>query len=481
MKKLLIFVSGVLAVLIIIVLFRTVASKSKQVSVPASPSLTVPDSVLTHLQQAIRFKTVTNEDGKMDSSAFAAFHLFLQHTFPLIDQQLQKEIVSGYTLLFHWKGKNASAKPIILMAHQDVVPVEESSIHLWKADPFSGELKDGYVWGRGTEDDKGSLMALLEGIEKLLKEGFQPFCDVYIALGHDEEANIQSGANRIVTLLQKRQIKPAFVLDEGGEITANEIPGIASPVAVVGIAEKGYVTLELKIIIPGGHSSMPKKETSIDQLAKAVIKLEENPFPADFNVTVNSFMDYIGPEMPFSQRLAFANRWLFSPLIKRIYSDKASGDAMIRTTTAPTIFQSGVKENVIPSVATAIINFRTLPGTSTDDVIAHTKKVINDKRISITVRDGGDTPDIVADVEDVSFRYLQRTIRSWRNDVLVTPYLVLGRTDGRYFTALTKQVYRFIPFNDFKGFHGVNEKVGADEFKQAVLFYYFLVKGYNGQ
>jgi carboxypeptidase PM20D1 len=207
------------------------------------------------------------------------------------------------------------------------------------------------------------------------------------------------------------------------------------------------------------------------------VKLKENPFPAELNYTINSFMDYIGPEMPFVQRMAFANRWLFSPLIKSIYSSKPGADAMIRTTTAPTIFQSGIKENVIPSTAKATINFRTQPGITTNYVIDYVKENVNDKRIKISVRGDNISPKAVANVSDSSFRYLQLAIRSWRKDVIVIPYLTLGATDGRYFSALTPQVYRFIPFNDIKGFHGVNEMVGVDEYKKAIQFYYYLIKG----
>jgi carboxypeptidase PM20D1 len=478
MKRVFRWILILLLILIVVVLARTFMSSSKQVKVsPASP-LVVSDSVITHLQQAIQFKTISYDTANIDTSAFNGFHAFLEKAFPLLHQRCTKEIISNHSLLFYWKGTNASAKPIILMAHQDVVPIEEASRSLWKADPFAGEIKGDTLYGRGAVDDKGSLMALLESIEQLMREGFQPPCDVYIALGHDEEATGQKGSKVIVLVLKQRNITPAFVLDEGGEITAHEIPGVTRPVALVGIAEKGYVTLDLSITIPGGHSSMPARQTAIDQMAKAVVALKENPFPPDLTYT-RSFMDYMGPEMPFVNRMAFANRWLFSPLIKSIYSSKPGPDALIRTTTAATIFNSGLKENLIPSIASATVNFRTLPGFTSDDVVKHVKDVIKDDRIVIKARPTGGAVNAVADVNDGSFTYMQQAIRSWRPDVVVAPYLVLGATDGRYFTSLTPQVFRFIPFTDIHGFHGTNERIGIEEYKKGIAFYYGLIKNWK--
>ncbi|WP_207496189.1 M20 family peptidase [Aridibaculum aurantiacum] len=480
MKKFFYFLLLVLLVLIVVVLVRTFSATSKQVEVAQAPPVPVSDSAIVHLQKAIQFKTISTEAGTADTAAFNGFRAFLQQAFPLVHQHCQLEIISGQSMLFYWKGIDANIKPIILVGHYDVVPVEEESLPLWKADPFAGAIIGDSIYGRGAVDDKGSVMAILEAIEQLLRENYQPQGDVYLAFGHDEEATGQQGAKVLVPLLKQRGINPAFVLDEGGLVTAKEIPGVTKPVALVGIAEKGYVTVDLSINIPGGHSSMPAKETAIDQMSKALLRLKENPFPADLNHTINAFMDYMGPEMPFVQRMAFANRWLFSPLIKNIYSSRPGPDAMIRTTTAPTIVHSGVKENVIPTVANATVNFRTLPGTTVDDVVKHMKEVIDDDRVTIKARSNNSSPQAVADVNDHFFTYLQQCIRSWRNDVVVSPYLVLGATDGRYYTELTPNVFRFIPFNDVKGFHGTDERVGVDEYKKGIAFYYGLLRNWKG-
>jgi carboxypeptidase PM20D1 len=476
MKKLLLALLSVIVILLIIVLFNTFTTKSKQVQVEPVAELAVSDSAVVHLQQAISFKTVSQDNRITDTNAFNAFHSFLRTAYPLLFEKGNVEFINKYSLLFHIKGKEAK-HPIILMGHQDVVPVEEASLAQWSVDPFSGMIKNDTIYGRGAVDDKGSVIAILEATEMLLREGFVPSTDIYLAFGHDEEASGQNGGKALAALLKQRNIQPAFVMDEGGEITDHEIPGMHEPVALVGIAEKGYATLDLSVNIPGSHSSMPAKQTAIDVLADAVAELKRTPFRQTLQFT-SSFMDYTGPEMPFVNRMAFANRWLFSPMIKNIYSKSPGADAMTRTTTAPTLFNSGIKENVIPTVATATINFRTLPTTTVDDVVKHVRDVVNDDRIKITVRPNPNNVQAVADVNHSSFTHIQKTIRSWRPDVKVTPYLVLGATDGRFFTILTPQVYRFIPFNDVKGFHGINERVGVKEYKKGVAFYYWLMKKY---
>src|SRR5438105_3638921 len=193
MKKFLLSLLVILLVLIAIVLARTFLAKSKQVHIAQAAPLTVPDSVIAHLQEAISYKTVSGDANITDTVSFVAFHAFLQRAFPLIHKNCTKETISNYSLLYRWKGKNSAERPIVLMAHQDVVPIEEASLKLWKTDPFGGEVKDGFVWGRGAVDDKGSMMSLLEGVEQLFREGFQPSSDVYMAFGQDEEATGQKG------------------------------------------------------------------------------------------------------------------------------------------------------------------------------------------------------------------------------------------------------------------------------------------------
>ncbi len=478
MKNLLKIIGIILLLIIVTVIIKTFLFKSKQVKIVQYKALVLDDSCIVNLQKAITFKTISYDDAsKMDSATFYNFQAFLIQAYPLVFSKMEVEKVNTFSLILHWKGKSATEKPVILMAHQDVVPIEEATKSMWNADPFSGAIKDGFIYGRGAIDDKGSLIALLEGAEHLLKQGFKPKATIYFVFGHDEEIMGLKGAKAMAQLFKDRKTDPEFVLDEGGVVTAYKVPGLNKTAAVVGIAEKGYQTLKLKINVPGGHSSMPEERTAIDELARAVVALKENPFKADLGATVKNFLDYIGPEMPFASKMAMANQWLFTPVIKNTYAKTPTGNATIRTTTATTIFNAGIKENLIPGEAEATVNFRTQPGVTRADVTEHVKKVIANDQIQIIPQGDGNEPNQVANVNSESFKYLQKTISAYKKDIVVAPYLVLGATDGRYFANITSQVFRFIPFTDPEGFHGVNERIKITEFKKGIGFYYELMRG----
>ncbi len=480
MRKFFKYLGVILLLMTVFVLFKTFTFKSKQIKEAQIPLLNLDDSCVVHLQKAIQFQTISFDNPQlMDSSQFKGFQQFLIQTYPLVFSKMTLEKVNDFGLILHWKGKSATAKPIILMAHQDVVPVEKATLDKWDAEPFSGKIKNGFIYGRGTIDDKGSLISILESTELLLKQDFTPAVDVYFVFGHDEEIMGLKGAKAMSKLFADRKISAAFILDEGGIITEYKVPGLNKTAAVVGIAEKGYQTLALKINIPGGHSSMPEDKTAIDEMAKAIVKLKEQPFKAEITPIVGSFLSYIGPEMPFVSKMAMANQWLFKPLIISNYSKSGAGNATIRTTTATTIFNSGFKENIIPGEAKAIVNFRTQPGVLRSDVIAHIKKVIANDSIRITGIGNGEEPKQIANVDDPTFKYIQKTISGFHKDIIVAPYLVLGATDARYFGNISSQIFRFIPFTDPEGFHGVNERISVSEYKKGISFYYQLMKNYQ--
>jgi carboxypeptidase PM20D1 len=480
MKKIFKYIGILLLMLIIFLIFKTFTFKHKQLREAQATLLRLDDSCVVHLQKAIQFKTISYDDPQlMDTIQFKGFQQFIMHTYPLVFAKISVEKVNDFSLILHWKGKSATTKPIILMAHQDVVPIEEATIKKWDAEPFSGQIKDNFIYGRGAIDDKGSLISILESVELLLKQNFIPETDIYFVFGHDEEVSGLKGAKVVAKLFDDRKISPAFVLDEGGIITEYKVPGLNKTAAVVGIAEKGYQTLALKIDIPGGHSSMPEDKTAIDEMAKAVVKLKENPFESELTPTVRNFISYIGPEMPFVSKMAMANQWLFKPMILSTYAKSAAGNATIRTTTATTIFNAGIKENLIPGEAKITVNFRTQPGISRQDVIDHVKKVINNNDIKITPIGEGNEPKQVANIDDPTFKYIQKTISAFHKDIIVAPYLVLGATDARYFGNITSQIFRFTPFTDPEGFHGVNERIKISEYKKGISFYYELIKKYK--
>jgi carboxypeptidase PM20D1 len=470
--------------LVAVLLFNTLRLSSKQMkSVEPGRVLAIADSTVAHLAEAIRIRTVSNADvTQIDSAQFEKFITFLAKTYPLVHAQLQLERVNQYALLYSWKGKNSTLKPALLMGHYDVVPVIQGTERLWKHKPFAGEIADGFLYGRGTLDDKVTVIGVLEAVEKLLQGGYQPDRNFYLAFGHDEEVSGHLGGKKIAELLASRNIELEYVMDEGGSIQVDAISDISKPIAFVGVAEKGYTTLTLTAVGEGGHSSMPPPQTSIGELATAIDKLQKHPFPARLEGAVGYLQDYLSPEMPFGTKMAMANRWLLKSTIISMLEKTNPGNASVRTTIAPTILTAGVKDNVLPIEAVAKVNFRILPGDSVAGVIAHVKKAIDNDRIRIESNKDFDTePSPVADTATLGFRLIHRSIKRCFPDVVVSPYLVLGATDSRFFSLVSKNVYRFMPVRlndeDLKRPHGTNERISTTDFKNVVRFYVELIKG----
>ena len=422
----------------------------------------------------LQIKTISSDNtAEIDFSEFDRFNSYLEDTYPLSDSLLQKKIVNSYSHLYTWKGSDASLKPIVLMGHIDVVPVLNENE--WQEDPFKGIIKAGIIWGRGTLDDKNNVIGILESIEQLLKEGFTPKRTIYIAFGHDEEIGGINGAKAIADYLENKNIIAEFVLDEGSVITQGLVPGIEKDVALIGIAEKGFVSLILNVEIEGGHSSMPAKETAIDVLSNAISKLKANPFPTKLSKPLTGFIDYIGPEMPFPNNLVFANASIFESVITGIYEKKTSGNAMVRTTTSPTIFNSGTKDNVIPQKATATLNFRILPGETVKSVTKRVKTIINDDRIHISKVGSYANPSLVSNIDSFGFNTIHKTINEIYGDILVSPTLVVAGTDSKHFKNVSENIYRFSPIKinseNIKSLHGIDERISTEDFKDAIRFY----------
>ncbi|MEQ9414105.1 MAG: M20/M25/M40 family metallo-hydrolase, partial [Cyclobacteriaceae bacterium] len=356
-----------------------------------------------------------------------------------------------------------------------VVPVEPGTESLWSVDAFEGVIKNDTIWGRGTADDKMSLISIMEAIERLLTENFIPERTIYLAFGHDEEIGGQ-GAISIASLLESRNIKAELVLDEGGIITVDKIPGITQPVALVGTSEKGYMSLELSVELSGGHSSMPAPETAIDILTNAIVTLRANPFEADFSQSTKDFIQYIGPEQPFLQKMVFANQWIFKNKIVVIYEQSPGGNAMVRTTIAPTVINAGVKDNVIPTLASAIINFRLLPGDTQESVKDRVVSVIADSRVKISKLSFGNDPSAVTPVDGLGFKMVETAARKTFDKVIVAPFLMVGATDSRHFGKVSDQIIKFSPMNDPIGFHGIDERISVKGFQDGIWFYQQLIK-----
>lgn len=464
-------------VLVTILLLNTFTKSSVQMRVEARPAPEITDSALQHFKEAIAFKTISFGDRSLfDSTQFLGFRNFLERAYPGFHEQTTREIIKGYTLLYTWKGKNPSLKPIVLMAHQDVVPIEEGTESLWTVNPFAGEIKEGFIWGRGTTDNKINLISLLEAAEKLIRNKFQPEQTIYFSFGHDEEVG-GTGAIAVAKLLKDRGVEAEFVMDEGGIITTNQIQGITKPVALIGTSEKGFLSILLSVEKAGGHSSMPARETAIDILTSAIVRLRANPFEARFSESMSGFIESLGPEMPFVQRLAFANPWLFRGMIVGIYESSAGGNAMVRTTVVPTILQAGMKDNVIPTLATATINFRLLPGDKVEAVINKVKEIIADDRITINVFGGFSEASAVTPMNGTGYKQIEKAIKTSYADLLTSPFLMIGATDSRYFGEVSPNIIKFSPMIDPIGFHGIDERVSLESFKTALWFYEQLLTG----
>lgn len=462
-------------------LVANAARLSSRQPLPGSPDGAALETIainetgaIERLSQAIRHRTVTTDtEANSGPNTFGPFQAFLAQAFPLTSKNLPVEVINGYSLLYTWDGRRPDLPPLILTAHQDVVPANDPTG--WTHPPFDGMVADGAVWGRGTLDDKGGLMALFEATESLLAKGFTPERTIYFGFGHNEEGGAaENGASAIARVLEIRGVRGSTVLDEGGWVY-EKIPGVTRHVALIGIAEKGYLSLQLSVTGAGGHSSMPPGETAIGILGRAVDAVEQHPMPARLDGASAALFDALAPEMSLGMKVLFANPWLTRPLILRELSKQPGTNATVRTTSAATIIRGGDKENVLAPSATAVMNFRLLPGDSADDVIAHVGAAVNDARITVApYRTNGVSASSVSSTTSVDFHNLCRAIRAAMPDVLVAPYLTLGATDGRRYQAVADNIYRFIPVDQpgaTELLHGPNEHIEITAYLQMIRTY----------
>ena len=466
-----------LLTLVAVVVFNTLRLKAEPLG-KAPPPRPVEAAAVERLSQAIKVQTVSTEDAPAPPEVFAAFHAFLDRSFPLVHAQLKREDVPGGSLLYTWQGSDPSAPALLLMAHQDVVPVEPGSDSKWSAPPFSGTIANGFVIGRGAIDDKGSLMAILEATERLLARGYRPRQTIYLAFGHDEERR-GSGAQTMAAMLKQRGASIGLGLDEGYAVLDGVIGGVKPPIAMIGIAEKGYLSVQLAATGSGGHSSMPAADNSAARIGRAVERLWDNQMPARIGGPTGYMLDGLAPYSGGIMRVALANRWLTGPLVERQLLAVPSTAAAIRTTTAPTILSAGTKDNVIPQVATAIVNHRVLPGDTVQSVLDHDRKVIDDPRVQIRPGSVRHEPTTPVSPDSAEFQQLKSVIRSSFPEAAVAPGLVVGGTDGRHYQGVARAVLRFVPItmrkDDITRFHGNDERIAIADYMRAIDFYERLI------
>jgi carboxypeptidase PM20D1 len=473
----------IFAALVAVVLIRTFTFKAPAAadlaSVKVAPAVAVDvDAAAQHLSQAVQIQTVSHQSLADDQPAeWQRLHDFLSLAYPAAHAAMTREIVGKNTLVYTWKGSDPSLSPIILMAHQDVVPVTAGSEGAWKHPPFSGAIADGAVWGRGSVDDKGSLITLFEGIETLAKQGFKPKRTVIVVSGEDEETH-GTGARAAAALLASRGVRAQFVVDEGLAVITNN-PVTGGRLALIGLAEKGYATLKVTAKAEGGHSSAPPPDGGgVVTLAHAITAIAGHGFPMAFRGPGAEMLQTLAPTAPFAVKMAVANAWLFKPLLIQQVGASAAGAALLHTTIAPTMLQGSPKENVLPQDAAAWINYRIAPGDSSATVMAKAKAAVAALPVTMAWVDPPAEPSPVSSTSSQGWKVLAAVA----HDVTgapVAPSLVTAGTDSRHLQPVATDVYRFQPMDfgtrDIESIHGTNEHLTLTNLKQCVEFYARLI------
>ena len=433
-----------------------------------------------HLSAAVQIQTVSHQDpAENQLGEWDKLHGWLASTYPKTHAAMQRELL-GKTLLYTWPGSDPAAQPIIVMAHQDVVPVTPGTEQDWKHAPFAGTIAQGAVWGRGTIDDKGSLVALFEALEALAAQGFKPRRTIILVSGHDEEAG-GTGAAAVAKALAARKVKALFTIDEGGLITT-DTPMIKGKAAMIGVAEKGYATLRVTANAPGGHSSAPPAPNDIGtvNLAKAVLAINAKQFPMELRGPAEGMVSVLAAKAGGASKLAVANRWLLGGVVLSKMAESPASAAMLHTTIAPTMLTGSPKENVLPQTATALINYRIAPWNSSKDVLERAREATKGLPVVVAFTERAPRePSPVSSSNSPGWNLIAATARADQGDLVIAPYLVVAGTDSRSMAPVSDDVYRFqaisLASGDIKMIHGTNEHMTLANLESLVRFYARLI------
>ncbi|MGH0051916.1 MAG: M20/M25/M40 family metallo-hydrolase, partial [Sphaerochaetaceae bacterium] len=426
------------------------------------------------LAKAIACKTISHAN-KEDTNwqEFSRLIVLLQESFPLCSKhRVTAEEIGPYNLVYYFRGKNEDESPSLLTAHLDVVGANEQE---WDHPPFEGTLEDRYLYGRGSFDCKLQVVSILSAFEHLLQAKQQCKTSWYVAFGCDEESNSsKEGAIRIAQYFQQQGLQFRFVLDEGGVVSQKYIKGFDQSIAVVGVAEKGYLDLELSVQRIAGHSSTPSFPTALGTLSQAVSRLEKKQMPARLTPPVKRMLSILGKEGPFLYSLFFLNLWLTGGVLKRIFSKQATLNAAIRTTVVPTVISASDKSNVIAQKATAQVNIRLLPGDTEKQVVNWVKRIIQDDSINIRTLQATE-PSRISETNGAAFSFLSNSIKQIFPEAIVTPYLMMGATDARNYQNVSNHIYRFTPArmerSEVDRMHAPEERISRENIGLARQFY----------
>ena len=464
---------------------KTLPEISSDDAIPPQSGET-PDRVgaaAQHLGEAISIRTISNSDEeKVDWAEFEKFHLWLAKTYPRTHETLEREVAGRASLFFRWRGKDPSLKPFAMLAHMDVVPVEASTLGDWTHPPFDGFVDDDAIWGRGASDMKNQLVALFESVEHLVSEGFVPDRDVYLCIGHNEEVQTGdiSGARAMVRLLRERGVQLEFVLDEGGAVIEDAPFNVSAPIAMIGLAEKGYVDFRITVVDHGGHSAEPPPHTALGKLSKAITAIEAAPMKQRLITPVDLTFDALGRRMRLPMRLVLANLWLLKPLALPVLSKDRQTNAMTRTTIAATMAEASPASNVLPQRATANLNVRILPGQTAEEVEKHITTVAAKAGVRLEIKASRTSPAIEARKSAWAYDAILRCLPTIREGIIATPYLVTGATDSREYAGIADEIYRFYPFiinsKELSAMHATDERIRRESLAGALKFNYHFIK-----
>ncbi|MDB4850324.1 M20 family peptidase [Gammaproteobacteria bacterium] len=478
-KKLLILFFAILTALLLAALFRTIMHTAVQTK-PAEGEVILIDEIraIENLAESIKFQTISyQEKEKFPQEEFNYFIEWAAKTYPEFHQALTLEKL-GHSLLFKWKGSDVTLSPILFEGHYDVVPIIPGTEDLWDEMPFSGTISNNRIWGRGALDDKSGVIGLMEAATYLIKNNFQPTRTVYFGFGHDEEIG-GGGAALITEKLREQGIQLHWSLGEGSFVNRGFFPGVDKLIAPINVAEKGIMNLLIVAKADGGHSSTPPSRTAVTLLAEALMKLEKEPLPGSLEGLSAVMFDEVSKHMPFSYRFLFANRWLFGGIIESQMSSSPVINAMIRTTTAPTMLNGSIKSNVLPIEASALINFRLHPRDTIESVTDHVRRIVGSEDVEVRLL-GGMEASGISSWNSPGFEIVATSLNKVYGDVISVPGLMIAASDTRHYSKIADNSFRFNPFSivpeDMTGFHGTNESIDIDSFVAGIKTYVEIIR-----